>query len=123
MWWIYIDAFYYAFIARQQCLQCLQIISMNNHVFTAVVFRMHPFLIIAVTSRQHAKRNLLMIIYNFIFPHQFKRWHSVSLPYIYLRLTISNRTNSDKMSELIYLQNISQLCILPLQFKAISGKI
>lgn len=62
-----LDALYLALILWQQSFQRLQIVSVDNHVFAAVVLGVLSDFVIAVLALQHPVRHLLVVVYHFIF--------------------------------------------------------
>ena len=70
-----VDALYLALILWQQSFQRLQIVSVDNHVFAAVVLGVLSGFVIAVLALQHPVRHLLVVVYHFIFSYPFKGGH------------------------------------------------
>lgn len=72
---INVDAFDFAFVFGKQRFQGFQIVSMDNHIFAAIVISALPVCVIAVLTFQYPIWHVLMEIDDFIFSDPLKSWH------------------------------------------------
>ena len=77
---INVDALYLALVPGQQGFQRLQIVTVDHHVFTAVVLDVLSGFVIAVLALQHPVRYFLVVVYHLVFSNPFKCWHRVRPP-------------------------------------------
>ena len=78
--WIYIDALDLPLVLRQQCLQCLQIVAMNNFVGTAVIGLVLSVLVKAVLPFQYPIRHFQMVVDYFVLANPCECRHFPSSP-------------------------------------------
>ena len=77
--WIDIYAFYTAFVLRQETFQCEQIISVDDHILTAVILFMLTFFIKAVFTFKNAVWHIQMMIHDLALAYPIQCWHILFL--------------------------------------------